>query len=381
MMCYSDYLDNYSDFGGRLSERNMPKSTPKQGFELGKHDRKRDEMYVVAAVEYIKKEYCSIEFALQSGQFPLCERRQLFRFVNNPELIGQNKQHVLLKVEREDLVTWMLESNDGSKSVDRESISAKIVQVLKDRQHRNKQSKGTKYEKLSAGAKQCLENGGPSRKFFQYFFGYYADKVSEKKPVALEKKRVAQYTEEAVEEHFFAPGAGLQDTLIRHGIMDPVTKLITDPRRLLNRDETPQFIDYNTLRGNNIRKRVSAKGKSSVIPMAENRESVTIDVVMDLSGFLYGAHLMLARDTLTETLCPDELSVFDKQIHESQKFSTFGLLTLNESGCQTGVTLLQRYHMLDAELTARDVPRPVVEMTDNHDSRYADEVLEFCAGL
>ncbi|KAK3239604.1 hypothetical protein CYMTET_50478 [Cymbomonas tetramitiformis] len=34
--------------------------------------------------------------------------------------------------------------------------------------------------------------------------------------------------------------------------------------------------------------------------------------------------------------------------------------------------------MLDAELTARDVPRPVVEMTDNHDSRYADEVLEFC---
>ncbi|KAK3236871.1 hypothetical protein CYMTET_53014 [Cymbomonas tetramitiformis] len=269
-------------------------------------------------------------------------------------------------------------SNAGSKSVDRESISAKIVQVLKDRQHRNKQSKGTKYEKLSASAKQCLENGGPSRKFFQYFFGYYADKVSEKKPVALEKKRVAQYTEEAVEEHFFAPGAGLQDTLIRHGIMDPVTKLITDPRRLLNRDETPQFIDYNTLRGNNIRKRVSAKGKSSVIPMAENRESVTIDVVMDLSGFLYGAHLMLARDTLTETLCPDELSVFDKQIHESQKFSTFGLLTLNESGCQTGVTLLQRYHMLDAELTTRDVPRPVVEMTDNHDSRYADEVLEFC---
>ncbi len=181
-----------------------------------------------------------------------------------------------------------------------------------------------------------------------------------------------------MEEHFFAPGAGLQDTLIRHGIMDPVTKQITDPRPLLNRDETPQFIDYNTLRGNNIRKRVSAKGKSSVIPKAENRESVTIDIVMDLSGFLYGAHLMLARDTLTETLCPDELDVFDKQIHENQKYSTFGILTINESACQTAVTLLQRYHMLDQELTARNIPRPVVEMTDNHDSRYADEVLEFC---
>ncbi|KAK3261760.1 hypothetical protein CYMTET_29349, partial [Cymbomonas tetramitiformis] len=244
-------------------------------------------------------------------------RGSSLRFLENPELIGSNKQHMLLQCERESLVEWMLASDE--------------------------------------------------------------DKIGEKKPVAAEKKRVAQYTEAAVEEHFFAPGAGLEDTLVRHGIMDPDTKLIKDPRRLLNRDETPQFMDYNSLRGNNIRKRVSAKGKSAIIPKAENRESVTIDVVMDLSGFLYGAHLMLARETLTESLSPDEVSVFDSQIHEHQKFSTYGLMTLNESGCQTGVTLLQRYHMLDAELNARGVPRPVVEMTDNHDNRYDEHVLAFCA--
>ncbi|KAK3269961.1 hypothetical protein CYMTET_21613 [Cymbomonas tetramitiformis] len=355
----------------------MPKNKAKQGFELGKHDRKRDDMYR-SAVLFIQKEYCSVEFALQTGLFPLCKKRQLFRFLENPALIGSNKQHILLPCEREDLVEWMLESDNGSKSVDREAISAKIVEILTDRQLRNRQSKGRKYEKLSPSAVTCLENCGPSHKFFQYFFGYYSDKLSEKKPVAAEKKRVAQYTEAAVEEHFFAPGAGLGDTLIRHGIMDPTSKTIKDPRRLLNRDETPQFMDYNSLRGNNIRKRVSAKGKSAIIPKAENRESVTVDVVMDLSGFLYGAHLLLARDTLTESVSPDELSSFDSCIHEHQKLSTYGLLTLNESGCQTGTTLLQRYVMLDAELTARGVPRPVVEMTDNHDSRYDEQVLEFC---
>ncbi|KAK3261363.1 hypothetical protein CYMTET_29727 [Cymbomonas tetramitiformis] len=286
---------------------------------------------------------------------------------------------MLLQCERESLVEWMLASDEGSKSVERETLGAKIVEILTDRRTRNRQSQGRKYEKLSKNAELCIQNGGPIKKFFQHFFGYYSDKIGEKKPVAAEKKRVAQYTEAAVKEHFFAPGAGLEDTLVRHGIMDPDTKLIKDPRRLLNRDETPQFMDYNSLRGNNIRKRVSAKGKSAIIPKAENRESVTIDVVMDLSGFLYGAHLMLARETLTESVSPDEVSVFDSQIHEHKKFSTYGLMTLNESGCQTGVTLLQRYHMLDAELNARGVPRPVVEMTDNHDSRYDEHVLAFCA--
>ncbi|KAK3268255.1 hypothetical protein CYMTET_23230 [Cymbomonas tetramitiformis] len=206
----------------------------------------------------------------------------------------------------------------------------------------------------------------------------YKDRISEKKPVAVEKKRVAQYTEEPINEHFHAPGCGLEDTLVRHGIMDPVTKQITDPKRVLNRDETPQFVDFNSLRGNNIRKRATAKGKPAVLPKRENREWVTVDVVMDLSGFLYGAHLMLSREVLTEGLAPDEIEVFDSRIHEHEKFSTFGLVTINESGVQTGTTLLQRYKMLDEELSARGVERPVVEMTGNHDSRYDEEVMAFC---
>eukprot|EP00854_Cymbomonas_tetramitiformis_P026596 gene26596-32662_t len=273
----------------------------------------------------------------------------------------------------------MEESSEGSKSVDREQISAKVVEILKARQARNKSTGGVKYEKLSIAAKHCLSNNGPSRKFFQYFFGYYSDRISEKKPVAVEKKRLAQYTEETVSEHFFAKGSGLEDTLVTHGIMDPSTKKTTDPKRLLNRDETPQFIDFNTLKGNNIRKRVAGKGKSTILPKKENRECVTVDIVMDLSEFLYGAHLMLNREVLTEGIAPDEIAVFDSKIQEHQKYSTFGIVTINESGCQIGTTLLQRYHMLDQELTARGVERPVVEMMDNHDSRYDEAVMAFCA--
>jgi hypothetical protein len=58
--------------------------------------------------------------------------------------------------------------------------------------------------------------------------------------------------------------------------------------------------------------------------------------------------------------------------------STFGLLSNTECGVQTGESCLEAYKMLDRELTARGIPRPVVMMTDNHSSRKAEAVLAFC---
>ena len=57
-----------------------------------------------------------------------------------------------------------------------------------------------------------------------------------------------QYNEETIQEHFYAP-AGLEAYLIRAGVMDPETKMITDARRLLSRDECPQFIAFCTTKG------------------------------------------------------------------------------------------------------------------------------------
>eukprot|EP00959_Pyramimonas_sp_CCMP1952_P398971 8360245-Pyramimonas_sp.AAC.1 len=105
-------------------------------------------------------------------------------------------------------------------------------------------------------------------------------------------------------------------------------------------------------------------------------------MVQDLSGFLYGMHLIVARKSLTESLAPDiACETFDNKIHELEGYGSYSLLSLTECGVQTGESLLQRYKVLDKELIARGVKRPVLEMTDNHVSRYDDEVMEFCQSV
>ena len=68
-------------------------------------------------------------------------------------------------------------------------------------------------------------------------------------PQNIDTQRAATNTEEAVEAHFEGI-FGLRQELIATGIMDPETGVIADPRRVLNRDELPQFIDYGTNKGN-----------------------------------------------------------------------------------------------------------------------------------
>ncbi|KAK3260300.1 hypothetical protein CYMTET_8102 [Cymbomonas tetramitiformis] len=121
--------------------------------------------------------------------------------------------------------------------------------------------------------------------------------------------------------------------------------VILDPRRILNRDESPQFLDYNTFKGNNIPKVGAVKGRSGISPGG---------------------------------LIPEDTSVFDDRIHEHEKFSTFALISNNACGVQTGKSLLARYKVLYRELSQRGVQFPVLEMTDNHESRYDEEVMEFC---
>ena len=70
--------------------------------------------------------------------------------------------------------------------------------------------------------------------------------VSEKTPQTVDKTRVSKCTEETVDRHFFI-GAELQNTLVRLGIMDPITK--KSKRCVLNRDEMPQYFDHKVAKG------------------------------------------------------------------------------------------------------------------------------------
>jgi hypothetical protein len=52
----------------------------------------------------------------------------------------------------------------------------------------------------------------------------------------MESSRAVSHTQEEVDDHFYGPFE-LQATLIKRGIMDPLTKIF-EPGRLLNTDES-----------------------------------------------------------------------------------------------------------------------------------------------
>ncbi|KAK3257004.1 hypothetical protein CYMTET_33894 [Cymbomonas tetramitiformis] len=60
---------------------------------------------------------------------------------------------------------------------------------------------------------------------------------------------------------------------------------------------------------------------------------------------------------------------------EGEKVSTYGIVTVNECGVQNEHSLNARYKVLINELEHRGVPFPVVELTDNHASRYSEMVM------
>eukprot|EP00965_Chrysotila_dentata_P235313 6200675-Pleurochrysis_carterae.AAC.1 len=61
---------------------------------------------------------------------------------------------------------------------------------------------------------------------------------------AKDAKRAKNQTEATVHNLFFGH-YGLEKELIDAGIMDPVSKCISDPRRIIGIDETPQMLDNN----------------------------------------------------------------------------------------------------------------------------------------
>lgn len=106
------------------------------------------------------------------------------------------------------------------------------------------------------------------------------------RPRQVEAKRAAAASEDTLREHFDSV-TGLRAELIEAGIMDPDRGEIGDPRRICNCDEMPQFIDYNSDKGNAKKKVAAGKGDPAYKTGSENRECNTVDMIIGLDGFLY----------------------------------------------------------------------------------------------
>ena len=163
-------------------------------------------------------------------------------------------------------------------------------------------------------------------------------------------------------------------------LFDEETDSILDPRRILNEDELPQFIDYADAKGNNKKKVGAGKGDIAQEAAHSNRTSVTVHMIWGLCGFKWGDQVILAQAQLADNLAIEAgRKVFANEIHEAQKVSTYLLVSPSAKGIQTGTTLGERMDMLDREVTARGLKRPIVILTDGHKSRFSGEVLRKCA--
>ena len=114
-----------------------------------------------------------------------------------------------------------------------------------------------------------------------------------------DEKRAAKMTETTIQRHFNGE-FGLEAELIDAGVMDAETKVIGDPRRLLNTDETPQPIDAPQ-KGKRA-KVAKRKGMAARDATATSKENASVNMAWDLSGHLYGLQLLLKLKQLHDGL-------------------------------------------------------------------------------
>ena len=139
-----------------------------------------------------------------------------------------------------------------------------------------------------------------------------------------------------------------------------------DTTLVYNHDETPQFISYGmdgTLNGLVY----AGRGESCKKMMRENRECVTINPVVSLSGVICVCQVIFGTKGITNQMAPkDAVEKIDNL-----------LISTTDNGYQDHTSLLACYKLFDKYLDRAGIERPVVLTSDGHSSRFRNfEVLQ-----
>ena len=102
--------------------------------------------------------------------------------------------------------------------------------------------------------------------------------------------------------------------------------------------------------------------------MRENRECVTINPVVSLSGVICACQVIFATKGITDQMAPKEAV---------EKIDNL-LISTTDNGCQDHTSLLACYKLFDKYLDRVGIERPVVLTSDGHSSRFDFEILKFC---
>tara|TARA_B110000046_G_scaffold128325_1_gene134724 strand:+ start:965 stop:2272 length:1308 start_codon:yes stop_codon:yes gene_type:complete len=274
--------------------------------------------------------------------------------------IRDHHNQILTNEERRHVAAWLLACADGQDPKDRSELSFKVRKILRARHAANKKKKyGKGSVRLNQAEFDAVNSKSPrlSKMFFEHFYPWcraHDIEISEGTDHAQDEKRSAKMHEGTIKGHFYAE-FGLEAELIDAGVMDPETKVIKDPRRVLNSDETPQPIDMPQKGSRN--KVAKRKGQAARKAGGCNKECVTVNMAWDLSGHLYGPQLVeLKRKELTDDMVvepPRGAQAFDDATDVAHKQSRFCLLSRTADGMQTQQSMIEYLEHLDKQITAR----------------------------
>ena len=223
--------------------------------------------------------------------------------------------------------------------------------------------------------------------FFERFYPWcrtHGIDIEEGVERSQDHNRAVKMNEKTVEKHFNGE-FGLAAELIDTKIMDAETKIIGDPRRILNADETPQPVDAPQKgRRPKVAKRTGQTVRKATVTSKEN---ASVNMAWDLGGHLYGLQLILKLKELHSDLVakgPPGAAYFDGECDLARKQTRSCTFSRSADGMQTQKTFMEYLHQLDGEITQHSdaavaaggepIQRPVVLCLDNHASRYSAEV-------
>ena len=303
---------------------------------------------------------------------------------------------VLTNSERVKLAQWILACADGQDPKDRVKVTLKVREMLRARNASNRKRKwGTGTVRLTDPEIAAAEGKDVqlTKNFFERFYPWcraHGIEIDEGVARSQDQNRAAKMTEKTVERHFHGE-FGLEAELIDAGIMDPVTKVISDPRRVLNCDETPQPIDAPQ---KGSRKKVAKRaGKAVRQATVTSKENASINMAWDLSGHLYGLQVILKLKELHSELVtkgPPGAAYFDGDVDLARKQTRSCTFSRSADGMQTQKTFIEYLEQLSGEITQHSdaavaaggepIIRPVCLCLDNHASRFSVEILKSASG-
>ena len=258
------------------------------------------------------------------------------------EVVAGDKQRILTVNEERTLVRYLINRNRACQGLSADQVSGVVLNILKVRKERNGRHSAKlcitgKRIALSENAKKALQNNKVSRSFFRRLQAEHPE-IKPKNRHKVSVKRGLKCTREMAIDYLDA----LAQLLIEVEIAPDLRKTApgiwegdVDVTRIWAHDETPQFINYK-VSGQSKKKIFAGSGDDCAELSKENRESVRVQPFSNFARHLAMVQVVFAGAGMTNHMCSKSAA---------EKIPNL-LVSVNESGCTTGDTLLAAYKEL-----------------------------------